>query len=134
MLGVKVLKLQPIDELKLFSLALFERDQAFRFNISEQVVSDIIITWANFLYLMLGSLPIWPSREQVKQYLPCLPEVFKVEFVDIRCIIDCTEIKCQTSHDLEKQSELYSEYKSHSKLKGLVGISPNVWITFVSSL
>ena len=44
MLGVKVLKLQPIDELKLFSLALFERDQAFRFNISEQVVSDIIVS------------------------------------------------------------------------------------------
>ena len=80
---------------------------------------------------MLGSLPIWHSREQVKQYLP---EVFKGEFVDIRCIIDCTAIKCQTPQDLEKQSELYSEYKSHSKFKGLVGISPNVWITFVSSL
>ena len=128
-------KLQPTDEFWLFftclRLSLFERDLAFRFNISEQVVSDIIITWASFLYLMLGSLPIWPSREKVKQYLP---EVFKGEFVDIRCIIDCTEIKCQTPQDLEKQSELYSEYKSHSKFKGLVGISPNVWITFVSSL
>ena len=45
-------------------------------------MSHIIITWANFLYLMLGSLLIWPFREQVKQYLP---EVFKGEFVDIRC-------------------------------------------------
>jgi len=72
--------LQPIDELWLFltrlRLGLFERDLAFRFNISEQVVSDIVITWANFLYLMLGSLPIWPSKEQIKQYLP---EVFKAE-------------------------------------------------------
>ena len=76
------------------------------FNISEQVVSDIIITGANFLYLMLGSLPIWPSREQIKQYLP---EVFKGEFENIQGIIDCTEIKCQTPQDLEKQSELYTE-------------------------
>jgi len=72
--------LQPIDELWLFltrlRLGLFERDLAFRFNISEQVVSDIVITWANFLYLILGSLPIWPSKEQIKQ---CLPEVFKGE-------------------------------------------------------
>ena len=80
---------------------------------------------------MLGSLPIWSSKEQIKQHLP---EVFKGEFENIRCIIDCTEIKCQTPQDLEKQSELYSEYKSHNTFKGLVGISPNVWITFVSSL
>ena len=80
---------------------------------------------------MLGSLPIWPSKEQIKQYLP---EVFKGEFENIRCILDCTEIKCQTPQDLEKQSELYSEYKSHNTFKGLVRISPIVWITFVSSL
>ncbi|XP_068723262.1 uncharacterized protein [Montipora capricornis] len=127
--------LQPIDEFWLFltrlRLGLFERDLAFRFSVSEQVVSDIIITWANYLYLMLGSLPIWSSKEQIKQHLP---EVFKGEFENIRCIIDCTEIKCQTPQDLEKQSELYSEYKSHNTFKGLVGISPNVWITFVSSL
>ena len=35
---------------------------------------------------------------------------------------------------LQKQSELYSEYKSHNTLKGLFGISPNVWVTFLSSL
>ena len=44
-------------------------------------------------------------------------------------------MKCQTPQaDLEKQRELYSEHKSHNTFKGLVGISPNVWITFVSSL
>ena len=102
------------------------RDLAVRFNISEKVVSDIIITWVNFLYLILESLPTWPSREQIKQYFP---EVFKGEFEDIRCIINCTEIKCQTLQDLEKQSELYSKGKSHNTFKGLVGISHNVWIT-----
>ena len=90
---------------------------------------DIIITWANFLHLMLGSLPLWPSKQQIKLHLP---EVFKGEL--IRCIIDCKEIKCQTPQDLEKQSEAYSEYKFHNTFEGLVGISPHVWITFVSSL
>ena len=43
-------------------------------------------------------------------------------------------MKCQTPQDLEKQRELYSERKSHNTFKSLVGISPNIWITFVSSL
>ena len=70
-----------IDEFWLFltrlRLGLFERDLAFRFSVSDEVVSDITITWANYLYLMLGSLPIWSSKEQIKQHLP---EVFKGEF------------------------------------------------------
>ena len=40
---------QPIDEFWLFftcsRLGLFEHDLAFRFSISEQVVSDLTITW-----------------------------------------------------------------------------------------
>ena len=94
--------LQQIDEFWLFLTrsrrGLFERDLAFRFSISEQVVSDITITWANYLYLMAGSLLIWSSKEQIKQHLP---KVFKGEFENIRCKIDCIEIKCQTPQDLE---------------------------------
>ena len=32
------------------------------------------------------------------------------------------------------QSELYSQYKSHTTYKGLIGIAPNGAVTFVSSL
>ena len=127
--------LQPIDELWLFltrvRLGLFERDLAFRFNISISTVSDIVITWSNYLFVMLGSLPIWPSKDVIKQHLP---KVFEGRFENVRCIIDCTEIKCEKPEDLQKQSELYSEYKSHNTFKGLIGISPNVWMTFVSGL
>ena len=53
--------LQPIDEFWLLLTrsrrGLFERDLAFRFSISRQVVSDITITWANYLYLMLNKMP-----------------------------------------------------------------------------
>ena len=119
--------LQPIDEFWLFltrvRLGLFECDLAFTFNISLSTVSDIVNTWSNYLFVILGSLPIWPSIDVIKQHLP---KVFEGRFANVRCIIDCTEIKCEKPQDLQKQSKLYSEYKSHNTFKGLVGISPNV--------
>ena len=127
--------LQPIDEFWLFltqvRLGLFERDLAFRFNISISTVSDIVNTWSNYLFVVLGSLPIWPSKDVIKQHLP---KVFERRFENIRCIIDCTEVKREKPQDLQKQSELYSEYKSHNTFKGLIGISPNVWMIFVSAV
>jgi len=127
--------LNPVDEFWLvlcrLRLGLFERDLAHRFNISVSTVSDIIITWSNFLYVVLGGFPCWATRETIKVNLP---EAFKGRFESIRCIIDCTEIKVEKPQCLETQSELYSEYKSHNTYKGLVGISPNAWVTFVSQL
>nr|XP_047146175.1 uncharacterized protein LOC124819038 [Hydra vulgaris] len=34
------------------------------FKISKSTTSRYLITWTNFLYFSLGSVPIWPSREQ----------------------------------------------------------------------
>lgn len=105
-LGIAQRTLRPIDEFWLFltrvRLGLFECDLAFRFNISISTVSDIVITWSNYLFLMLGSLPIWPTKEVIKQHLP---KVFEGRFENVRCIIDCTEIKCEKPEDLQKQSE-----------------------------
>lgn len=39
-----------------------EQDLAIRFNIHQSSVSRILITWSNYLYTMLGSLPIWSPR------------------------------------------------------------------------
>ena len=68
--------LQPIhvDEFWLFltrvRLGLFEHDLALRFNISISTVSDIVNAWSNYLFVILGSLPIWPSKDVIKQHLP----------------------------------------------------------------
>ena len=55
-------KLTPTNQFFLFlcrvRLGLFERDLAYRFNISIGTVSNVVISWANFLYLRLGSLSI----------------------------------------------------------------------------
>lgn len=124
-----------IDELFLFlvrlRLGLFEQDLADRFLIHISSVSRKITTWANYLYFLLGSQPIWPSRQQVNHYMP---ENFKALYPNTRVIIDCTEIFVQTPSSLLLQSQMYSSYKSNTTLKGLLGIAPHGAVTFVSSL
>lgn len=109
----------------------FEDDLAVRFDVSQATVSRILITWANYLYFMLGSLPIWPNRDTIVQNMP---ECFLSTFPKTRVILDCTEIKVQTPSSKVLNSEIYSSYKSHSTFKGLVGISPFGAVTYVSPL
>lgn len=78
---------------------------------------------SNYLFVMLGNLLVWAPKDVIKQH-PLT--AFQGRFENVRCIIDCTEIKCEKLGDLQKRSEFYSEYKSHSTLKGLIGILPNV--------
>ena len=101
------------------------------FDLSKTTVSRYLITWSNFCYFTLGSIPIWPTREQVDE---SMPESFKRVYPTTRCIIDCTELFCQRPSSLAIQSALYSSYKSHVTYKGLVGIAPSGAITFVSEL
>ena len=44
------------------------------FNVLQTTVSRIFITWANFLFFMLGSFCIWPSRPKIQK---CMPNCFK---------------------------------------------------------
>ena len=126
--------LQPIDELFLFliylSAGLKERDLANRFNISSSTVSRIISSWTNYLYTLLGSVSIWMDTADIKANLP---DDFK-DFPDTQVIIDCTELKCQTPSSPLLQSEMFSTYKSHYTMKGLIGMTPHGAVTFVSSL
>uniref|UniRef100_A0A671M1R8 THAP-type domain-containing protein n=1 Tax=Sinocyclocheilus anshuiensis TaxID=1608454 RepID=A0A671M1R8_9TELE len=112
-------------------LGLLEQDLALRFNISQSTVSRICVTWANYLYFMLGSLPIWPSRAAVDELMP---EYFKALYPKTRVILDCTEVRVQTASSKVLNSETYSHYKGTTTLKSLVGISPDGSMTFVSSL
>lgn len=101
------------------------------FHLSTPTVSRYIITWSNYCYFTLGSIPIWPTRKQVDD---TMPESFKRTYPSTGCIIDCTELFCQRPSSLAIQSALYSSYKSHVTYKGLVGIAPSGAITFVSEL
>ena len=63
-----------------------------------------------------------------------MPEAFKAKYKSTRVIIGCTEVRCQMPSSLQLNGELFSSYKNHATLKGLVGISPRGAITFVSQL
>ena len=101
------------------------------FKIPVSTASRHLITWVNFLYFKLGSIPIWPSKEEI---LETMPTSFKKTYPNTRCIIDCTELFCQSPSPLNTQSCLYSSYKSHVTYKGLVGIAPSGAVIFVSQL
>lgn len=101
------------------------------YNISQTTVSRIIISLINSMFLKFSRIPVWPSRAKVDQHMPA---DFKAEYPSTRVIIDCTEIRCQMPRSLRLNSELFSSYKNHTTLKGLIGISPGGAITFVGQL
>ena len=102
---------------------------AWLFDTPKSTVPCYIITWINFMYFTLGSLPIWPSIQQIDE---SMPETFKQAYPNTQCIIDCTELFCPSS--LFIQSSLYSSYKHHVTYKGLIGIAPSGAVTFISNL
>ena len=59
------------------------------FNISQTTVSRVFISRINFLYFMLGSTCIWPSREKIQKNMP---SCFKSMYPDCRGIIYASEI------------------------------------------
>ena len=127
--------LRPIDEFFMVMCRLrqgFPEDHlAQLFNVSASTVSRIIITWVNFMFFKFGQINIWPSRKVIDT---TMPESFKGKYKSTRVIIDCTEVRCQMPSSLQLNGELFSSYKNHTTLKGLVGISPGGAVTFISQL
>lgn len=96
------------------------------FNVSIATVSRVIVTWANYLFILLSSLKIWISREKVKSSMPL---EFQKYCPEVRVILRCTEIT-----SLKSQSETSLSYKDRTTLKGLIGVAPCGLVTFVSPL
>ena len=104
---------------------------AHRYGISPSHLSRIWTTWITFLHQRLRAMPIWPSREFVDSNMPAC---FKDEFPKTRVIIDCTEFYIEKPSSYRSQSVTFSNYKNHSTAKGLLGISPSGYPSYVSSL
>ena len=83
------------------------------------------------MYITLGSLKIWPHRDVL---LRNAPEEFKLKYPNNIVIIDATELKVQVPSALQKHSECYSTYKSHTTLKCLLGVDAKGGIIFVPHL
>ncbi|XP_077065770.1 uncharacterized protein LOC143718629 [Siphateles boraxobius] len=128
-------KLPLIDEFFMFlcrvAAGLQEKTLSSIFEVSLSTVSRTILTWTSYLYQVLGSLPLWMTREQVQA---TMPDEFKRYCPQVRVIIDCTEIRCETASSLTLQSETFSNYKNHTTFKGLICIASCGIIAFVSKL
>ena len=109
-------------------LGLFNRDLTHRFQVSESTVSLIFRTWTRLLRSELEPLIILPPRSALRHHLPPL---FKQ---NSPLIIDCTEFEMERPSSLDNQSACYSQYKSRTTMKALIGITPSGATAFVSEL
>ncbi|XP_068731089.1 uncharacterized protein [Montipora capricornis] len=128
-------KLSVEDEFLMFlmklRMGLSNIDLAERFCVSESTVNNVNLTWVNFVYIVIGSLKIWPHRDIIIKHSP---EEFIQNYPNNIVIVDATELKIQVPSSLQKHSESYSSYKSHTTFKSLIGVDPNGGIMFVSQL
>ena len=68
-------------------VGLPEQNIAFRFGISEALVSWILVTWISFLAREVSCLRYWPDRQDVQRYYLQCSQKFK----NVIGIIDCAE-------------------------------------------
>lgn len=99
------------------------------FCISSSTVSNIFITWVNFIHQMWNRLDIWPSRDLINFYMP---ESFKQYDKSVRVILDGTEFPIQKPGNTITQQSSWSTYKHSNTLKVLVGATPGGLLSFCS--
>ncbi|XP_026163335.1 uncharacterized protein LOC113130727 [Mastacembelus armatus] len=120
-------QIAPIDEFFMFLCrigpGIEEKTLSAIFEVSLSTVTHTILTWTSYLYQVLSLLPTWLSKQCIQA---TMPEKVKVCFPELRVIIDCTEISCETTS--------FSKCEKKSSFKGLIGIAPCGLITFISSL
>ena len=100
-------------------MGLSNIDLVERFCVSESKVNKINLTWVNFVYNVISSLKIWPHRDIIIKH--SLEEFIK-KYPNTIVIVDTTELKIQVPSSLQKHSESYSTYKSHTTFKSLIGV------------
>ncbi|CAF4350223.1 unnamed protein product, partial [Rotaria magnacalcarata] len=108
-----------------------EHELGIFFNVSQSTVSRIIIAWTRFIYSVLSSISLWPSKKQVQQNLPF---EMKKNYPTVRVIVDCTELEIEKPSNPQAQQDTWSTYKNTNTVKALVGITPNGIVSYISSL
>lgn len=99
------------------------------FSIHRTTVSRVFSECLLFLSQKCKHLIFWPSKNTITE---TLPEVFKKNYPNCRCIIDCTEIRAEQPKTVEQRVCMYSHYKGGYTIKVLVAITPNGMVSFLS--
>lgn len=102
---------------------------SFMFGISHSNVSNIFVTWINFMHDVWSCVNLWPSKNLVQYYMP---DQFKKDFMSTRIIIDTTEFPiCKPSNPIAQQAT-FSTYKNKNTLKVMLGSTPGGLISHIS--
>jgi hypothetical protein len=85
------------------------------FNLSQTTVSRIVISWTRFIYSVISSINIWPTKEQIEKSLPF---EMKKNYPNVRVIVDCTEFEIEQPNNPQAQQDTWSTYKNMNTAKG----------------
>ena len=110
-------------------LSLLVKDLAIRFNVSAASAHRIIQRGIDVIHIQLRFLVTWPSREVLEHNVP---PFIKQLYPACRCIINCSEVFIETPANFDAHAKVYSNYKHHSTIKLLIGITPCGAISYIS--
>lgn len=110
-------------------LNLYDEDLAFRFGVNPSTVSRNFHKVLDVMNVKITHLIKWPDRATLWE---TLPSSFRRFFKKACVIIDCTEVFIEQPSDLLARAQVWSNYKHHSTLKFLIGITPQGTISYVS--
>lgn len=103
-------------------------DLAFQFGVSVGLISEIFTSWLCFL---CTELKLLFEMTDCGKPVNGVPVVYQ-NYSGLRIVIDCTELMLQKSSDLQHRKKTFSNYKHHDTVKFLVGMSPQLYVNFVS--
>ncbi|KAJ8299946.1 LOW QUALITY PROTEIN: hypothetical protein KUTeg_021465 [Tegillarca granosa] len=132
--AVKCIKSMPVKDQLLLTLMKLRQnfDNIHLANLFLFIHRIVIFSnWINFMFFHFGSVSIWPHRDVIIQNMP---SKFKCDFPETMIILDGTKMKIQRPTALTTQSQMYSDYKSATTVKGLIGVDPRGSVTFISML
>ena len=95
------------------------------FSIAEKSVTNIFVTWINFLDVEFADICWWISSDLVQFFSP---SDFFDKFPTTRVIVDGTECPVQKPKDPVAQQASFSTYKNRNTVKVLVGASLVGWL------
>ncbi|CAF5216972.1 unnamed protein product, partial [Rotaria magnacalcarata] len=92
-----------------------EQELAVYFNISQSTISRIVISWTRFVYSVVSSINLRPTKDQIQQALPL---EMKKNYPYVRVIVDCTEFEIEQPTNPQAQQDTWSTYKKTNTAKG----------------
>ncbi len=128
--GVKLSKFQMVLMLLMKLRHNFpDGDIGYRFGVHPSTVSRNFHKVLDVMVICTSKLIVWPNRGIL---LMTMPVSFRKFFRRCAVIIDCSEVFMERPSGLLARAQVWSNYKHHSTIKFLIGITPQGTISFVS--